>query len=488
MKRSNSNLTVDQIPSFYLEYLKADPNPIVNGLPLFGLNKSESEYDLISANSLFSFIHPSLSKDYLAIRFYEGSALLLKKKPVNKKDGKLFEIKLEDGNGKVVNLGILFSDYIRKTSQWDENRDETLEIIKGLIIENKQKNKDYDRASKQSKVKFKARDWKIVRSAVHDLIVALVAYKYNEQLNSMEVAAFLATDHPNYEPGHGIKAALNMLFSAAFKSGSSLEIRFVNISDGRKKAQIPLAVVEFAKECNIQLDEAKSIIRHEVGLKLYSCVSGVSSDLEKTLENTKSRNGISLQGLCFLSNLRIWETHEIKFVMENVSKPEGLLFGKDLPENWGSFEVSLQYGRNVIAATKFRAGLENLLDEFVGKSIIESVGDYFTIKTTQAVSIDITIQEELEEIEADREYILIPRVRRFYLESEIDDDLRYASSHASDERASIIIYSLEVKNYPHLFDKFKHQTNSIIIVLPLITNELDDEVIKRMKRARLLRA
>jgi len=480
----------DEIPKYYLKYLQGRSNTIVNGLPLYGIeeSKSESYYDLNSANRLFSFLCPEFSKDYLVIRFFENLALLIRKKSNKIEDGDLFEINLEDSTNQLIKLNIPFNEYIRKTSKWDNKRNETLQRIEKLIIENEHKNKAYDRTSKKSKIPFKARDWKVIRSAVHDVIVALVAFRYNERRNAMDVAAFLVTDHPNYEYGHGIKAALNMLFSATYKSGSSFELRFVNDLYREKRAQIPDTIIEFAKKCNVHLSKTKSMISHEEGLTIYSYVSGVRSGLEKTLISTQTTNEISLQGLCFLSNLRIWEPHEIKFVLENASTPEGLLFGKDRPENWSLFEVSLQYGRNIIAVTKFRNSLENLLEEIKGKSIINSVEDYFTIKISQPVVVDTTIKEESKKIEADQEYILLPRIRRFYLQIDIDDDLEYTKFFNQKKRAiPILIYTTEVKSNSQLLNKLKSQTNVIVVVLPLIANELDDEVIKRMKRAKSLR-
>lgn len=472
-----------ELPSYYQEYIKDNPDKLINGLPLYSFKESSDGNDLVSANNLFSFVRPDLAKNYLVIRYFEDSALLISKKLIKNHDGDLFKINLEDTT-QPEKLNISFAEYIRQSKEWTEKRKTTIENIERVMGD--KKFKLYDRASKT--VPFKAKDWKVVRSAVHDFIVALVAFRYNERFNAIDVIAFLVTDHPNYEPGHGIRAALNIVFSAAYKIGSSFELRFVDDINGEKIQNIPDSIIEFAKKCNVNLNKKDSIIKHEDGLKIYSHVSGISLHLEGALKPTKIKDGISLQGLCFLSNLRLWETHEIKFVLTNSINPKGLLFGKDVPEDWGKFEAAIQYGRNIIAASKFKNSLETLLEDINGKTLIDSIEDYFIINLSHPVTIDTTIGEESKEIKAGIEYIIIPRVRRFYLRSDIEDDLKYLKMLMKKKKSPLIlIYSMEVKNNNEIIEKLRSQSDLIVVVLPVIANEIDEEVIRRMKRAKSLR-
>ena len=480
---SNNGL---KVPQFYKEFIDNSPIFLINGLPLYGDVESVDGYDLVSANNLFSFVKPDIAKDYLVIRYFEDSALLISKKPTKNRDADLFKINLEDTTASPEQLSISFVDYIRQSKEWTEKLKTTHKRIESVMGDKKRKL--YDRASKTSQVPFKAQDWKVVRSAVHDFIVSLVAFRYNEQFNAIDVIAFLVTDYPNYEPGHGIRAALNMVFSGAYKIGSSFELRFVSDINGKGTQSIPDSIIEFAKKCGMKLNKKETIIRHEEGLKIYSYVSGINLHLEGILKRTKTKNGISLQGLCFLSNLRIWEPHEIKFVLTNSTNPEGLLFGKDMPENWGKFEAAIQYGRNIIAATNFKNSLESHLNDVNGKALIDSIEDYFTINLSHPVTVDTTIGEESKEIEASIDYFMIPRVRRFYLQSDIDDDLEYLNLLMKKKKSPLVlIYSMEVKNNNEIIEKLKSQSDLLIVVLPVIANEIDDEVIKRMKRAKSLR-
>ena len=474
-----NNLMNLQIPDYYQDYLSKRSNQLINGFPLYGYDESPDGYNLETANMMFNLMQPNIAKEYLVIRFFDALALL-----IHKASGKddLFQINIEEANDTIKKLNISFSQYMEQSIKWLENRKKYLERIEGFI------NKSHDRKSKKINTSLKARDWKVIRSAVHDFIVALVAFRYNEQFNAMDVAAFLVTDLPNYEPGHGIKAGLNMLFSAAYKSGSSFEIRFVSDAQGNKKENIPEPIIEFTNSIGVTLDKNESIITHEKGLKIYSHVSGVNANIEDIYNQIKGKNNISLQGLCFLSNLRIWENHEIKFVLTNSRNPEGLLFGKDLPENWNSYEIAIQLGRNIVAVTKFRNSIETLLEDVNGKSMIDSVEDHFILSLSEPVLIDITLKEDIIKIDSSQEYIVFPRVRRFYLEKDVQDDLQYLQQVAKkSDKKVILIYSSEIKQKKELTKRIEKQSDLITIVLPVIVNELDEEIIKSMKRAKSLR-
>ena len=469
------------IPHYYQRYLDKYPNQLINGLPLYGYEESNDGYNLETANAMFSFILPGISREYFVIRFYDDLALLIGRKEETSEDGALYQINIEDGDVLPAKLDISFNKYIDDANKWVDKLETAFERIEGYV------EKKYDRKSKSSKISLKARNWKVVRSAVHDFIVALIAFRYNEQLNAMDVATFLVSDHPNYEPGHGIKAGLNMLFSSAYKSGSSFEIRFVCDAKGEKLENIPESIVEYANSIGVKINRKSTIINHEIGSKIYSHISGIDPSIEKIYFQTKEENNITIQGLCFLMNLRIWENHELKSILRNSSNPEGLLFGKVLPEDWDSFEAALQFGRNAITSTKFRNNIEILLEEFGGNSEIDSIEDYFTLSSSETVIIDSAVSNNIIKIEFGQEYIIFPRVRRFYLDQDIQEDLQHLGQIADHGKKVILIYSSEIEQKEKLIEQILLQTNLITVILPISVNELDEEIIKRMKRAKSLR-
>ena len=71
------------------------------------------------------------------------------------------------------------------------------------------------------------------------LLSLLLRSDIMSNLTQWTLPPFLVPGLPNYEPGHGNEASLNMLFSAAYKSGSSFEIRFVSDAQGNKKKTFP---------------------------------------------------------------------------------------------------------------------------------------------------------------------------------------------------------------------------------------------------------
>jgi len=469
------------LPKYYQRFINEYPIAIVNGLPLYSNVESADGYDIESANDLIKFLKPDLPNHFIVIRYNEQRALLISNENIEIVDGALYEVDLAQQMSQPVSLDISFGEYVRTFNDWTDKLNNTLRTIKDHI-ERSEKN-----ATESGKRSLKARNWKVVRSAVHDYIVALLVFRYNEEHNSMEVSSFIVTDHPNYERGHGLRAALNIIYSSAFKHGSSLEIRFVKDSSAKIKNAVPESIINFAALNGIKLDRKKSVLSHEVGLKIYTVISGGISEIKDVLENLKKKTNITLPALCFLSCLRIWETHEIKYILNNSLNPEGLLFGKVFPETWNLFEMAVQLGGNVIAVTMFRNNIETLLEEVNGKSIIDSIGDYFTLEVTKSLKADlISFKCDTECINKKTKYIVLPRIRRMYLNEDIEKDLEYIDTCLTGQKI-VLIYTQEIKRSSITVEQLESRKNLSIYILPFSINELEEKVIKRMKRTKSLR-
>lgn len=82
-------------------------------------------------------------------------------------------------------------------------------------------------------------------------------------LTDWKLMSFIATDHPDYEPGHGIKALTLLLLSDAYKNGASMEFRFTRYdhnSQTRVKDRIPHQLVNLFNENGVTLSKKSKVL------------------------------------------------------------------------------------------------------------------------------------------------------------------------------------------------------------------------------------
>ncbi|MBK9300593.1 MAG: hypothetical protein IPN14_08300 [Bacteroidetes bacterium] len=161
-------------------------------------------------------------------------------------DAPLVEINMSESE-QPIEVHKSFKQYIDESEKSKTAIKEGLNRVRQLFEKDK-KLKNYSHDDEAKRIPFKARDWKIVRQCVHDFITGLLAFRHNERINGIEVEVFLTSDHSNYEQGHGLKAALVLLFSEAHKNGSSLCLKFSINS-------IPQSILRFCEKASIPLTQ-----------------------------------------------------------------------------------------------------------------------------------------------------------------------------------------------------------------------------------------
>lgn len=459
---------------------------IAFGFPILGL---PSTYDIstsLGATSLLRMARPEFIK-FLAIRIFNDRLLCLDLEDGSKDDAPLVEINISTSE-QPITVHKSFKQYINESDKSKTAIKEGLSRVKQLFDKDK-KLKNYSHDDEARKIPFKARDWKIVRQCVHDFITGLIAFRHNERINGIEVEVFLTSDHIDYEQGHGLKAALVLLFSEAHKSGSSLCLKFLNNS-------IPHSILMLCEKTSITLTQINTgTVTHEESISIFSYLMGVDSNLISELKKISTDESFSLQGICYLVACNIWDVEQIKWVLFNSPKPLDTLFGKIQPEDFYQFDIAISYARALISIDFLSRKLQNFqLKE--GETKIEAHQSLFKITPYQFSILDWGTQSKNFEINSGETIYILPRPRYFVpnLIEILKNDLEalVGSSPVSSRR--FILYPVELSKFPNFDLLLNRLIKSLningeigILFYPYSMNELDELVFSKFKKVKSVR-
>lgn len=478
-------------PTSYRRFLEEKGKDIVFGLPIYGLPSSHDIDSVLGATEALRFIRSDLPAIYLAIRFLDSRALCIDLSNGNKDDAPLVEIELADKTTpKTVHSS--FSKYLEEDKNIKFEINDAIRRIDNLF--GHEINKQYDRKRGGERIPFKARDWRVMRSCVHDQVVGLTAFRHNEKFNGLEVDVFISTDHPDYKQGHGIRALMLLLLSDAFRNGATMEMRFTRFSKGsRIPDKIPNSLIKLFEENNIHCSrQDEGVITHDESVILYASILGISAKLRDKIRNYEIEKRLSLQGLCYIISSGIWTIEEASWILFNCPRPEGVLFGKDLPEDRMRYAESLGYGRAAIALTKFRNKLENNISENEGDSFTEMDGRLLKIVPKQPSEIDWAASSKPIQILPDEELAVLPRPSKAMPNEEelLKEDISIINLFTKGEMKKFLLYSSDFSETKGNIDTAKiskDEKGIEILLLPYSSRELDEEVGTRMSRARVVR-
>ena len=475
-----------QIPNSYKKFLLSKGSDVAFGLPILGLPATYDYSSTLGVTSILRTVRPDCNK-YLALRTIGERLLCLDLENGSKEDAPLVEINMSESE-QPIEVHKSFKQYIEESEKSKTAIKEGLSRVKQLFDKNK-KLKNYSHDDEAKRIPFKARDWKIVRQCVHDFITGLLAFRHNERINGIEVEVFLTSDHLDYEQGHGLKAALVLLFSEAHKNGSSLCLKFLNNS-------IPHSILRFCEKASVSLTQKNTgIVTHEESISIFSYLMGVDSNLISELKRISTDESFSLQGICYLVACKIWDVEQIKWVLFNSPKPLDTLFGKIQPEDFYQFDISISYARALISVDFLSRKLQNYQSK-EGETKIESHKSLLKITPYQFSILDWGMQSQNFEINAGEPIYVLPRPRYFIpnLIELLKVDLETLIENAPVNSRRFILYPMELSKFP-MFDllltRLLKSLNIIgeigILFLPYSMNELDELVFSKFKKVKSIR-
>lgn len=477
-----------QLPNSYKNFLSERGNDIAFGLPILGLPATLELNSVLGATYILRLSRPELL-DYVVIRIVNERALCLDLKNGTPKDSPLVEINLNDSSMPPTKVHNSFRGYISQSDQSKREVEYGINRIRNLF---KHEVKPYDH-SNSSKIPFKARDWRVYRCCVHDLVVGLAGIRYNEEFNGIEVDAFLTTDHPDYEAGHGVKALMTLILSDAYKNGTGMELRFTKYdpkSDKRVTDRIPKSLLNCIESLGLKLQhQNEARITHYESINIFSSLLGIQNEVKKRVSELEKINEVTLQGICFLINTRIWTTEQVNWLILNMPRPKGIIFGRDNPEDRLNYAESLSFGRSAVAFTKFKEKIENAIPDELNDVEVSIKDNLFVVKSFRDCEID-WLNENHTFFMSSREEINVlsrPRSKWINTNEQIKTDI---NSITQAKGRKVILYSNDVLNitdFSSMFNLAKEEIEVDYLIIPFSSDELDEEVITKMKKARTYR-
>lgn len=483
---------VDRLPRSYLEFLENEDTYHINGLPLFVPGEDGPMEDMLG---LLEAMRPDLPSRYIPIRLLDTRFLCLcltdEKKTLE--DASLVEIDLAvtDPPRKVHPS---FKKYYDDSKEFERRRDGAFRRIKWHLESAKRQRKLY--GHKNGGYLPRNKDWRTIRSCVHDLVVGLATIRHDEEFNGLDVDVFLCTDHPSYEAGYGIRALTLLLLSDAYRNGATMAMRFARYSakEGKRVAErIPRELLQLATGLGVDLKKVyEGVVSHEESLELYSALVGLSPAVRKNIQPHVGRGTFSLPGLCFLISARIWSLEETSWILLNDPRPEGVLFGEDKPEDRLYYMASVQHGRAALLASHLRQRLMLNADESGGECFVEIDGPKWLYRPTQPVTVDWTASSKSVRFGAGEVIAVYPNPHRPLPQEtkRIVEDVKRLYGLKKVEKENIVLYSAEFGNVPNIkkiVEEILKKTGILLLISPFSCNELDEEVKRRMTRARLVR-
>lgn len=487
-----SLLNID-LPESYRRFLIESGSANVNRLPVFGLPISPDLDSVWGATEFLRVARADLEPDLLVIRFMDTRALCLDLRGGSSTDAPLAEVDLE-GTDPPRRVHDSFKRYMEEGGRSERQIDGALRRIRWHLDSAERTSTRYDHAAGGALPR--GHEWRVRRSCIHDRVVGLVASRHNEDFDGLEVDVFVSTDHPDYEPGHGVRALTSLLLSEAYRNGATMAIHFTryDANSGRRVAdRIPSSLLSLASDFGITFrDATEGIISHAEAVQLYGSIVGLSAEVARAVHQHEGTGRLTLQALCYLISARIWTVEEASWILLNCPRPEGVLFGADVPEDRLSYMESVSYGRAALAATRLRHRLQIDDRGEERECRVSVVGPTWLFERAWACTLDWTPSARPIPVDSGDTLELLPRPRPVLPgeKERIWNDVEALASCSNRSTRKAILYSEDshsVDGITELADKAREARGVDILVAPFKCRELDGEVDTRMRRARVLR-
>ncbi|MBN1182400.1 MAG: hypothetical protein JXB49_08950 [Bacteroidales bacterium] len=165
---------------------------------------------------------------------------------------------------------------------------------------------------------LKITDWKPERFAVQDILLGVMAYRFNAIENTIDVIGFTTRDHTNFARGSATAALMVGLLSE-LTSKNAESIRFIkepidniNYQIRNTDLLIPYEIILMCRIYGNSTIPTMSFINREMAEKLYIELSPFTKDVRKQLQSSNK----SVLYACLNVNRQIWSSIEIALLFE----------------------------------------------------------------------------------------------------------------------------------------------------------------------------
>ena len=167
-----------------------------------------------------------------------------------------------------------------------------------------------------------------------------------------------------------------------------------------------------------------------------------------------------------------------------------MIFGRDNPEIRINYSESLSLGRCALALTKFKEKVQISSEDETNELEIKIVNQLFTVSSFKPCSVDWLNEDITYQMQASEVYKILsrPRSRWIDISEQVKSDIKAIETQSGKK---IILYSNDILNYPDfhsIFQSVNKDSDLSYLIVPFSSEELDEEIITKMKKARRYRA
>lgn len=223
----------------------------------------------------------------------------------------------------------------------EEQNDAAFEILEKHVLSY---NKNFISQGKQPRDK----EWRPIRFAIRDVILAWVVARLQEKDNVIEVDVCLTYD-PKAIPGRsGTKFALIYILSQAYKCGSSMGIRFTENVEG---GTVPIEIVDMAKEYGVELKDEHTyngVITPKAARHLYLALTELNSGAQAKVMELSVGDKVAPERICYMVHHGTYTKEEMESLLLGTEFPENILLGKVTPQESLLYNDVVLRGRDIV--------------------------------------------------------------------------------------------------------------------------------------------
>ena len=180
-----------------------------------------------------------------------------------------------------------------------------------------------------------------VRLAVQNVIVGLAAWRYDQTFDALVVDAWQVCEAPHLAAHEGARGLLALTLGEAFRSGSTMEIRFHKHPEGGT----PAALQQLARVRGVSLGGAQSVLPAEARELMWQ-VCGLDPSLQDGLRRMADAGLLSPERACYSLLAGLWSASGLDYLIRVAPRvAERVLRGGSSPLAWASHRTELRLAR-----------------------------------------------------------------------------------------------------------------------------------------------
>ncbi len=353
-------------------------------------------------------------------------------------------------------------------------------------------------------------NWRPHRFCVRDIVLAIVATRYNSFKGSTDVDLFASYNPIVFDEYSGTKIGILFILSDAFMSGSTMDIQFTN-DFGSKKVEIPSILQSLALDSGMRLQNSLSgMIGATEAKRLYFELTDLSPSARDVAVHLNNSERITVERICFMVNNQIWTSEEMEMILTGARWPEDVLFGDADPLNRQLFLADLfQASGPILGSLLTRKLLQKETTNQKGEIIDIEAADNL-VKTSfdprfyakkyellETLQVPWLVDDEVVTLDKGQELVIMVRPRSSgHLMLFGWDDIRklaeMADAYKNQKNVWLgVLYPQDFfftkPSFQGVFVKTAKKLGINVIVSPEILENIDASAMQKLERSRLIR-